>query len=133
MSYAWIALAATAAAGMGIAVKATISKPMPSHVVPMSVKGWASEKPQNVVLVDKALAFAATARDSGAFVGAATWAAIAASANVPSSIPASSFPSGWTASYSGATLVVCIPGAPSTAVDAINSKMSGVTAKNSGC
>lgn len=133
MSYAWISLGVAAAAGMGVAVLKTISLPMPSHVVPMSVQGWASEKPQNVALVDKALAFAATARDSGAFAGTASWAALAASANVPSSIPAASFPSNWAASYSGLTLVVCLPGAPNTAVNAINTKMSGVTAKNSGC
>jgi hypothetical protein len=132
MSYAWLAVAVVSAAGMGVAVQKTLAKPMPSHIVPVA-PGFASEKPQNNAVVEKALVFAMVARDSGAFAGAAAWPALAGSANVPSSISSSGFPSNWSASYSGVVLTVCLLGAPKAAVDAISTKMSGVTAKNSGC
>lgn len=132
MSYAWIAFGVVSAAGVGIATKQTLSKPMPSHVKSMAA-GFSAEKPLNKAVIDKAVVFAMVAKGSGAFAGSVAWPSLAASANVPSGLPATSFPSNWTAKYSGATLTVCLLGAPNSAITAITTKMSGVTAKNSGC
>ncbi|MFK4705761.1 hypothetical protein ABIC83_002600 [Roseateles asaccharophilus] len=132
MSYTWIAVAVASAVTVGVATRQTLSKPMPSHVKSMA-PGFSTEKPQNKAVIDKAVVFAMAAKSSGAFAGSVAWPSLAASANVPAGVSASSFPSGWTAKYSGATLTVCLLGAPNTAVDAITTKMSGVTAKNSGC
>ncbi|MEJ6002723.1 hypothetical protein [Paucibacter soli] len=132
MSYLWIASAASAAAVLGIAASQSMSKPMPSHVKPMA-SGFQSERILDKNLIDKALIFAVTAKGAGNFAGTAAFPALAASASSPSGLLAGGYSSQWTAKYSGSVLTVCYLGASNAVVDAVSTKVSGVTAKNSGC
>ena len=132
MSYTWVAVAAAAAMGLGVAAQRTMSRPMPTYVKSLAV-GFQSERTLDQNNIDKAIVFAMAAKNSGTFVGAAYWPSLAASAGVPSGVAAAGFPSNWTASWSGSALTVCLIGASNAAVSAITTNMSGVTAKNSGC
>lgn len=133
MSFSWVAVAVVSAIGVGTVANQTMSKPMASHVK-ASPGAFQSSASDSQAMVDKAVVFASTAKSVGAFAGSKAWTVLASDAGHPSALSgASAQPAAWRAEWVAGALVVCMPGAPARALGVIETNISGVTAKNSGC